>query len=98
MDLARAIGVTFQQVQKYEKGTNRVSSGKLQQIARLLKVPISLFFGETGGPKGKTGEPDYLVVLCNTPGGLQLARAFSRIKSKRLRASIVKLVELAAKT
>src|ERR1043165_9958176 len=47
-DLAKAIGLTFQQVQKYEKGTNRVSAGRLQQIADFLDVPITYFYGGLG--------------------------------------------------
>ena len=55
-ELADRIGVTFQQVQKYEKGVNRIGAGRLQRISEALEVPISFFFGATaGGPARETG-------------------------------------------
>jgi len=95
MALANGLGLTFQQVQKYEYGKNRVSSSRLQQIANILKVPVPFFFeGVEGTVRSK--QRDYQAEISNTTGGLQLARAFTRIKRKQVRRSIVSLVEIIA--
>jgi transcriptional regulator with XRE-family HTH domain len=97
-DLGAALGVTFQQVQKYEKGTNRISVGRLQQIADTLRVPISFFFDDPMKPKeGGAGRqarsPDYVSDFLTTTDGLALAEAFMLIKDVRLRRSILRLVK-----
>ena len=97
--LADAVGVTFQQVQKYEKGTNRMGSSRLQQIANFLQVPITFFFeGSPGQSKldGKAPSPAYVSEFLSTTDGLSLVRAFVRIKSTKLRRGVVNLVELMA--
>jgi len=76
--LGEALGLTFQQVQKYEKGTNRVGASRLQQISEILQVPVSFLF--EGGPSG-------------VAEGLALTRAFTRISDAKLRRSIVEMVE-----
>ena len=98
-DLGRALGLTFQQVQKYEKGTNRVGASRLQQISEILQVPVSFLFD--GGPSGvKTADgfsegssPAYVSDFLATAEGLALTRAFTRIADAKLRRSIVELVE-----
>ena len=75
--LGDALGLTFQQVQKYEKGTNRIGASRLQHIAQILQVPVSFFF--EGGPAAE--------------GLLALAKAFTVIEDKKLRRCIVALVE-----
>jgi transcriptional regulator with XRE-family HTH domain len=97
-DLGAALGLTFQQVQKYEKGTNRIGAGRLQQIARTLRVPISFFFDDPMKPNGRGNgrparSPDYVSDFLATTDGLALTKAFMLIKDTRLRRSIVKLVE-----
>ena len=97
--LADAIGLTFQQVQKYEKGTNRMGSSRLQQIANVLKVPVTFFFEGTPGQSkqdGKEPSPAYVSNFLATSDGLALTKAFMRIKDAKLRRSIVKTVELIA--
>lgn len=97
--LGNAIGLTFQQVQKYEKGTNRIGASRLQQIAGVLQVPPAFFFegGPTIGAHGATIIADNpLAVLAQTRDGLALARAFNRIDDGRMRAAIVALAESAA--
>ena len=94
--LGDAIGLTFQQVQKYEKGTNRMGSSRLVQIANVLKVPVTFFF--EGGPDqskldGKAPSPAYVSNFLATSDGLALTKAFMRIKDAKLRRSIVNLVE-----
>jgi transcriptional regulator with XRE-family HTH domain len=97
--LGNALSLTFQQVQKYEKGTNRIAASRLQQISHILQVPISFFF--EGAPKlsgagiknGAAPSPSYVSDFLATSDGLALTEAFMLIKDARLRRSIVKLVE-----
>jgi transcriptional regulator with XRE-family HTH domain len=97
-ELGAALGLTFQQVQKYEKGTNRIGVGRLQKIAHTLRVPISFFFDDPMKPnEGASGRqarlPDYVSDFLATTHGLALAEAFTLIKDSRLRRSVVRLVE-----
>jgi transcriptional regulator with XRE-family HTH domain len=94
--LGDAIGLTFQQVQKYEKGTNRMGSSRLVQIANVLKVPVTFFFEGTPGQSkldGKAPSPAYVSNFLATSDGLALTKAFMRIKDAKLRHSIVQTVE-----
>ena len=101
-NLGDALGLTFQQVQKYEKGENRISASRLQQAAHALQVPVSFFF--EGGPKldniaGDVSAPSpaYVSAFLATADGLALVKGFTAIKDAKLRRSIVNLVmELAA--
>ena len=97
--LGDALGLTFQQVQKYEKGTNRIGASRLQQIAHILQVPVSFFFegaphasGHAGG-MSEAPSPTYVADFLATSDGLSLTKAFMRIKSSKLRRRIVDLVE-----
>jgi transcriptional regulator with XRE-family HTH domain len=83
--LADAIGLTFQQIQKYEKGTNRISASRLLQIAHVLQVPVSFFFEDRRGPLKETAarqvhSPDYVSDFITTADGLALTKSFVRIK------------------
>lgn len=97
--LGDALSLTFQQVQKYEKGTNRIGASRLQQIAGILQVPVSFFFegaAATGEPflgVGEAPSPAYVSDFLATSDGLALTKAFMRIKNPRLRRKIVDLVE-----
>jgi len=94
--LADAIDLTFQQVQKYEKGTNRMGSSRLQQIANVLQVPVTFFFEDAPGQMkvdGKASSPAYVSDFLSTTDGLALTKAFTQIKDAKLRRSIVNLVE-----
>jgi transcriptional regulator with XRE-family HTH domain len=94
--LADAIGLTFQQVQKYEKGTNRMGSSRLMQIAHVLEVPVTFFFeGAPGQPKiSRTApSPDFVTQFLSKEDGLALTRAFMRLRDAKVRRSIVHLVE-----
>ncbi len=104
-DLANAVGLTFQQIQKYEKGKNRISASRLQQMSSVLQVPIPFFFEglptHPGPPKAKRGEPSPSDVLnlFTTSDGLNLARAYMEIEDPKLRLPILHLVEeLAGRT
>ena len=97
--LGEALGLTFQQIQKYEKGTNRVGASRIQQISEILQVPVSFLF--EGGPTSTIGgngfgegtSPAYVSDFLATSEGLALTRAFTRIADSKLRRSIVDLVE-----
>jgi len=98
--LGDALGLTFQQVQKYEKGTNRIGASRLQQIAHILQVPVSFFFegaphlpGHHSAGMGEAPSPAYVSDFLATSDGLSLTKAFMRIKSSKLRRRIVDLVE-----
>jgi transcriptional regulator with XRE-family HTH domain len=95
-ELADGLGLTFQQVQKYEKGANRIGASRLQHIAEILQVPISFFFegtGETG--EFKAIEPKSLFVsdFLASSEGVALVKAYMKIKDAKLRRCIVQLVE-----
>ena len=90
-DLAEGIGLTFQQVQKYEKGANRVSAGRLQQIADFLDVPVMFFYAHMGA-RAKKGELSSLVFL-QTKGALRLMRAYSEIGSRARKYALVVIAE-----
>ena len=96
--LGDALELTFQQIQKYEKGTNRVSASRLQQIAKALKVPPSFFF--EGVPTGDAQKPGFaddsvssqIVDFLSSMEGLHLNRAFAKISDPKIRKKIVELV------
>ena len=97
--LAEAVGLTFQQIQKYENGANRVSGSRLQQFANILKVSVPFFF--EGGPnapsqrKAKAIDPSISNVseFISSSDGLALIKAFLKIKDTKLRRGIANFVE-----
>ena len=99
--LGDALGLTFQQVQKYEKGTNRIGASRLQQISHILQVPVSFFFdGAPNVPGAQRSDgvseapsPAYVSDFLATADGLALTKAFMRISDTKLRRRIVELVE-----
>ena len=100
--LGDALSLTFQQVQKYEKGTNRIGASRLQQISHILQVPVSFFFegapsaaapGHHGGGMAEAPSPAYVSDFLATSDGLSLTKSFMRIKNSKLRRRIVDLVE-----
>lgn len=95
-ELARALGVTFQQVQKYEHCVNRISAGMLVRAARYLGVPTTALLDGTGDLDGSKPRADALTTLGITSDGLTLAKAFNAIKNRRVRAAIVAMVKAVA--
>jgi transcriptional regulator with XRE-family HTH domain len=95
--LADGLGLTFQQVQKYEKGSNRMGASRLAHIAHILQVPIPfLFEGAPGGEfdaDSHAPPPAYVFEFLATSDGLALTKSFMRVKEAKLRRSIVSLVE-----
>jgi transcriptional regulator with XRE-family HTH domain len=95
--LGDALGVTFQQVQKYEKGANRIGASRLQEISKILGAPVEFFFEgapqpATAGGFSETPRTAYVVDFLATNEGMQLNRAFVRIRDARVRRRIVDLV------
>jgi transcriptional regulator with XRE-family HTH domain len=97
MALGRAIGVTFQQIQKYEKGDNRVSSSRLAKLSQILDVPVNRFF-EDGG-KGVDGAAAEIVTdLLSKPYAIRMLKALAEIRDNQTRIALVELTErIAAK-
>ena len=87
-ELARGLGITFQQVQKYEKGVNRVGAARLQQIATALDVPVTFFYDGDG----KAREVESLLFL-DSAFSLRLLRAYSKIKDQTVQRQLVSLME-----
>jgi transcriptional regulator with XRE-family HTH domain len=100
--LADALGLTFQQVQKYERGANRVSASKLYEIARTLQAPVSFFFEGLADPltgsQGESGHEAERIVqdFLSTPEGLELAEVFPRLHRSRVRRQVLDLVRAMA--
>ena len=97
--LGEALGVTFQQVQKYEKGMNRIGAGRLQDIAKVLDLTPSFFFegapttsAEAPGGFAEGASSDFVVEFLSTVEGLQLNKAFVSIKDPKVRRRLVDLV------
>jgi transcriptional regulator with XRE-family HTH domain len=93
-ELGNLLGVTFQQIQKYEKGANRVAAGRLQRVAEALEVPITFFYaGSTGEHDIETDSVDVGLGFLETAGAVRLVRAFSRIQDPEMRRALVELTE-----
>lgn len=91
--LGQAIGVSFQQVQKYEKGRNRIGAGRLQAIADLLKVPVETFFaGQTSADHGMVAAQTFF----DDPKVMELVMAFMSISDETTRNSVLSIVKAAA--
>jgi len=88
-----AIGVAFQQVQKYEKGVNRVGSGRLYRIADTLKIPVTYFFDGLAGPKKVAGNISGGLEFVRTAGTLRLLRAFEKM-DRRAQGHFLALIEI----
>ena len=95
-ELGNLITVTFQQVQKYEKGTNRISAGRLQRIAEVLGVPVAFFFAAPATDKETSGAGADHGGFLQTEGALRLARAYARIKEPGIRLQLLRLTEAIA--
>jgi transcriptional regulator with XRE-family HTH domain len=94
--LALELGVTFQQVQKYEKGVNRVGAGRLTKIADVLAIPVAKLLGsdeEEGGRRVQKGNALSPLQLLSAPGALRLLRAYGKLESGLMRRAILAVVE-----
>lgn len=102
-NLGEKLGITFQQIQKYEKGTNRVGASRLQAISQILNVPVSFFFEDFPSQDGGSGKgfaedasPSFGLDFVTSPEGLQLNRAFVKIADVKVRRKIIELVKTLA--
>lgn len=98
--LGESLGITFQQIQKYEKGTNRVGASRLQAIATILGVPVAFLFEDMPGadpaPTGGFAEDastTSALEFCTSAEGLQLNRAFVKISDAKVRRKVIELVK-----
>ena len=91
--LAQQLGVSFQQVQKYENGANRVGAGRLVQIAQTLGLPIDTLLQGLNTPSRKTPQADDPFVLLSNGAAVRLAQAFSQISDRQIRNALVSLAE-----
>lgn len=98
--LGEALGITFQQIQKYEKGANRIGASRLQQIASVLNTPIAFFFEDApGSPEqgmAESSSTNYVIDFLSSSEGLQLNRAFLKIGDPKIRRKIIELVRTLA--
>jgi transcriptional regulator with XRE-family HTH domain len=101
--LGEQLGITFQQIQKYEKGTNRVGASRLQAIAQILNVPVSDFFenapqqdGESALGMQEAQAATYTADFLNSSDGIQLARTFVKISDPKVRRRLLDLIKALA--
>jgi transcriptional regulator with XRE-family HTH domain len=101
--LGESLGITFQQIQKYEKGTNRVGASRLQAISNILGVPVSFLFEDAPGQPAAAGKgfaedqsASFALDFCSSTEGLQLNRAFVKIQDPKVRRKVIDLVKALA--
>jgi transcriptional regulator with XRE-family HTH domain len=92
-ELGDAAGVTFQQIQKYEKGTNRVGSSRLAKIAQILDVPVARFFDNAAGGADGPISGEVVTDLLGVRHAVLMLRAFAELPSDEVRRSLVTLAE-----
>jgi transcriptional regulator with XRE-family HTH domain len=89
--LGKEVGVSFQQIQKYENGSNRIGASRLAEISKVLDVPVAFFFtGSSGGSSTDSDRADARAVL-SEPGATELLQAYALIESPALRNAVVRL-------
>jgi transcriptional regulator with XRE-family HTH domain len=97
--LGERLGITFQQIQKYEKGTNRVGASRLQAMSDALEVPVAYFFPETSPAAQSSMKEEgatFMMDFLSTSEGLDLSRAFTRIRNPKVRRKLIELVRALA--
>jgi transcriptional regulator with XRE-family HTH domain len=99
--LGQHLGITFQQIQKYEKGVNRIGASRLHQISAMLDIPVALLFDDLPGSRrnGTGNLMNEFVEFLGTVPGQRLVQGFMKIRDKNVRTQIVRLIEdIAEKT
>ncbi len=102
--LGKALGLTFQQIQKYEKGVNRIGASRLFELSGLLDVPVQFFYDDYGNAAAQApgfAEPDAadtFMELVNSPEGVQLCRYYAEIKDPKVKRRVLDLVKTIAET
>ncbi len=99
--LGHALGLTFQQIQKYEKGVNRIGASRIFELSQLLDVPVQYFYDDFDSAGGRSygfaeGDEDAFMELLRSPEGVQLCRHFAEIKDMRVRKRVLELVKTLA--
>jgi transcriptional regulator with XRE-family HTH domain len=92
-NLANQLGLTFQQVQKYEKGTNRIGAGRLHKISEILGVPVSTLFASSDGPHEPSTK---LLEFIDTAASMRIMRAFSKMRDPKVQQALTRLAEAIA--
>jgi len=92
-ELGRRVGVTFQQIQKYEKGMNRVGASRLSRIAEVLRIPIAALFDGAEPAAGERPEQRSARALLTKPHSLRLLQAFDQIEDETVRSLLLDLIE-----
>jgi transcriptional regulator with XRE-family HTH domain len=95
--LGEAIGLTDQQIQKYETGANRIGASRLQEICTVLKIPVSFLFEDAPRSSGEGGMPQDMIDFMESPDGVRFVAAFSRIADRKVRRGIARLADRIAK-
>lgn len=93
--LGNAVGVTYQQIQKYENGSDRIGAARLFDVARATEQPITFFFDDTTGHVDAAGENE---ALLDDPRVAKLLLAVSKVENKRLLDDLVRIAETLAGT
>jgi transcriptional regulator with XRE-family HTH domain len=96
-ELANALGVTFQQVQKYEKGTNRIGASRLHAMSGVLRVPVSYFFPVAAEGVDYTARPTEVLGLLGIPGAMELLRNYARIHDRSVQTALCVMASTLAK-
>jgi len=96
--LGDQVGITFQQIQKYENGANRISASRLWQFANILDCPVEFFFGGLEGKSPDVGIEDPVTEVMATSDGLALNRAYREIEDPKVRKQVLDLVKIIAET
>jgi transcriptional regulator with XRE-family HTH domain len=92
-EIGDALGLTFQQLQKYEKGANRISASRLQHLCKILNVPVSFFFEGLPDVPESDDEAAALTAVLATSGGVGLMTGYMRIRDPKVQRAIIALVE-----
>jgi transcriptional regulator with XRE-family HTH domain len=98
-ELGNLLGVSFQQIQKYEKGVNRVSAGRIHRVAEVLDVPVTFFYAGFAEEPARAADPHFVELgfdLLQTSGAIRLLRAYARIASPKTRQLFTRLAESVA--
>jgi transcriptional regulator with XRE-family HTH domain len=95
-ELGDLLDVTFQQVQKYENGANRMSAGRLQRVAEVLDVPITFFYSNFDSNRSEHSAPKIDFDSFQSSDAIRLVRAYSRIKQRGVRLELLRLTEAIA--
>ena len=90
--LGEALGLTVQQIQKYEAGANRIGASRLQQICNVLEIPVSSLFEDGPASSPGTGMPHDMIDFLQSPEGIRLVAAFVRITDRKMRRGIARLM------